>query len=154
MAAPTKATLVWHRHIANAGPYLNDLDLHLYEETTGLLQDSSVSGVDNVEQVATNEAGASVLVVEASGTFKGSEEVFALAHSGEFDERQGPDLGVSIVSAPVAGRVSALRPGESTVVTWQLRSPNATTAGRFDIDAVAHCYGSSWRGSASVPIAQ
>jgi hypothetical protein len=95
--AATKATLVWHRHVSPDGSYLNDLDLLLYDARHGMLQDASVSAVDNVEQITSELAAPAVLVVEAA-TVRGGEERFALAHSGGFVERRGPDVQVHLAT--------------------------------------------------------
>ncbi len=95
------ATLVWHRRVDYAGDTypntyytLSDLDLHIYREDTGDDFDSSVSGIDNVEQVKADGNYPVVVKVEAwSTSFDGaSTETYALATEEDFSPAVGPVL--------------------------------------------------------------
>ena len=85
-----KATVVWNRRTvyADGDPPatwypLTDIDLELRREVDNTLLDSSVSPVDNVEQVATTSQETVVLKVALSGTIVGSAfEPFGLAAAG------------------------------------------------------------------------
>lgn len=111
-AAPTRATLVWHRHVTYNGPsrlpdasgVLNDLDMRLYATADSTQRAASTSRVDNVEQVTSTASEPVVLVVNAVAPFTGSGEIAALAHSGGFVARSGPGI---VVTLDVAGAVTA-----------------------------------------------
>jgi hypothetical protein len=122
-SAPTKATLVWNRHVnyepglaVPASGVLNDLDLSLYETRGGALRAASASPRDNVEQVVSSESEPTVLVVQSSGAFSGSSEDAALAHGGGFVERAGPGVAVTL-SAP-----GTAMPASTFAVTVALRN--------------------------------
>ena len=89
MPANGKATLVWNRFVDStptAQP-LTDLDLYVYNESTGATVDSSTDTNDNVEQVASSSAIEAVLKVDAWSSVDpdiGANEPFALAHTGGF----------------------------------------------------------------------
>jgi hypothetical protein len=161
-ARPSKATLVWHRHVVDATPphargsYLNDLDLYLYDETAGAMLDASVSPHDNVEQVSSRRAHAAVLVVEAQGTLHGDGEIFALAHSGGFEERRGPRVEVRI-AAP-----EAIRAGSAFTVSATVVNPGDLRGHGYDVSlalpagyalaegSAIRTLGSLWPGEAAV----
>ncbi len=98
-----KVTLVWNRHVTyNNDNYptdydnINDLDLRLYERTTGDQIDYSVSAYDNVERVASDGSYAEVILkVEAySSNFSHNSnyEEFALATEEGFSPLNGPEI--------------------------------------------------------------
>lgn len=105
MFAYEKATLVWHRHVAyNGSAYpnriedLSNLDLFLYDQSTGNLLASSTSPRDNVEQVHTPINGVIVIKVKAAGPFDPDIPVqaFALATEENFARAEGPSLRVRV----------------------------------------------------------
>jgi hypothetical protein len=104
-AATTKATAVWHRHVAyDVGEWVTtspllDVDLLLYARDTGELRASSRSAIDNVEQVGDGHVEGAVLALVPGSSFVNGTETVALAHSGGFVARAGPGLDVA-VSAP------------------------------------------------------
>ncbi len=98
------ATLVWNRRATyngssypSAPPSLSDLDLYLFDETVGATVSSSLSGINNVEQVKANADYPSVVLkVEAWGSFDGTtSESFALATEEGFSPANGPALAIS-----------------------------------------------------------
>ncbi|MEX2218682.1 MAG: S8 family serine peptidase [Phycisphaerales bacterium] len=99
MFASEKATLVWERHVAyNGNTYptqiesLSDLDLFAYREADNGLAASSVSAIDNVEQLHVPAAADVVLKVRAMGAFDPQvpTEDFALATQEAFAAKTGP----------------------------------------------------------------
>jgi hypothetical protein len=100
-----KATLVWHRHVDyNNDNYpstyysLNDLNLYMYDRNTGALLDSSLSSVDNVEQVESSGSYDVVIKVYSNTTnfyHSSDNESFALATEEDFSNVSGPNLSVS-----------------------------------------------------------
>jgi hypothetical protein len=104
-AAPTRATLAWHRHVSYAtggsvasSGTLNDLDLYLYGANNGTLRASSTSTKDNVEHVGSDISEPAVLVAESKGTFTGASEIAALAFGSGFAGRLGPSIGLELSS--------------------------------------------------------
>lgn len=107
MFAGEKATLVWNRHLAYNGANsptvvenLSDLDLHVYNASTGVSLDSSTSSIDNVEQVAVAAAGTVVLKVDVFGNLDPdlSTESFALATEENFVAATAPSF--SFIASP------------------------------------------------------
>lgn len=103
----SKFTLAWNRHVNYGGSFfpstyydLNNLNLRLYAETDNVMIGSSVSSIDNVEQVVSDRAGSDVIKVDAaSAAFAGvSYEDFALAGNAALVAATGPAL--SIASQP------------------------------------------------------
>jgi subtilisin family serine protease len=107
------ATLVWHRRaVYNNAAYpstyytLTDLDLYLYNEATNTTLGSSLSGIDNVEQV---KAGAdySEVVVKIdswSGSIAGAgTEDYVLATEEGFSAKAGPHL--QVITTTVTGDI-------------------------------------------------
>lgn len=103
LVAGDKATLVWNRHVDYAGAAyppagnvhaLSDLDLYLYNHATNVLVGSSLSPIDNVEQVRVSSSLTGVLRVQpASIAFDGFlYERYALAASGALTSVTGPRL--------------------------------------------------------------
>jgi uncharacterized repeat protein (TIGR01451 family) len=107
------ATLVWHRRVDYAGASdpstyydLSDLDLYMYREDTGASVDSSLSSIDNVEQVEAGGTYPVVVKVDAySVSFQGppSTEWYALATEENFSAASPPafSLGTSNYSQGV-----------------------------------------------------
>lgn len=107
-----RATLVWNRHILyngvglnnpNYNPYYNtiasDLDLYLYNETNGSQLSSSISGINNSEQVNSSaNHSAVILKVDPYGTYPNgiTSEEFALATEEGFYEVAPPILNVNV----------------------------------------------------------
>ncbi len=103
-----KATLVWNRPMFYNGTMMApgvgatyDLDLRLYRQSDGALADTSLSTVDNVEQVGINAAeepgdpGTPVVIkvtMDSANAFSG----FALATEENFAEASGPVLSTSL----------------------------------------------------------
>ena len=119
-ASASKATLVWTRDVTTsttnpvAAP-LENLDLTLYNGTTGAQLDHSTSLVDNVEQVSFGTTPLpAVLRVDGVGFTGGETQRAALAHSGGFVRSSLPSPSVS-VTAP-----SPVAPLTSFVVTAQV----------------------------------
>jgi subtilisin family serine protease len=96
---PFSATLVWNRFVTGSAWTLSDLDLKLYSRSSGSLIDSSISVIDNVEQVVGSQAGGVVAKVEAVDTLFGlglPSEPYALAFSDSgFTSALGPQLSLS-----------------------------------------------------------
>ena len=94
-----KATLVWQkRHMfyvpgGSAGMYdLSDLNIRLFDETTGVGEDTDLDGNDNVHQVAATHGSSKVIKVYAWSTvFDGAfSESYALATHENFVEASPP----------------------------------------------------------------
>ncbi len=89
LSAGGRVTLVWNRHVASNGSSavtsyqsLLDLDLYVYDETSGASLGASDSSVDSVEQVAVSSASTSPVVqVYRYGSFPSafSTEYWAIA---------------------------------------------------------------------------
>jgi serine protease AprX len=114
MFANEKASLVWNRHVAYSGATeptlvedLSDLDLFAYDATTGTVLDSSVSSIDNVEQVAVAANGEVVLKVDVFGSLDPnlSTESFALATEENFVAATAPSF--AFTGAPATARCGA-----------------------------------------------
>jgi serine protease AprX len=115
-----RATLTWQRHVAYSGASfptqiesLSDLDLRAYRAADNGLLASSVSPIDNVEQLHVNENANVVLKVEAFGNFDPDipSESFALATQENFTAATGPAFKVSLnhpASAPPGGIFDAI----------------------------------------------
>jgi len=97
------ATLVWDRRAVYAGASypstyyaLSDLDLRLYREDTNAYIDSSLSIIDNVEQVKADGSYPVVVKVDAYSTsFAGATtESYALATEENFSAATGPAFSV------------------------------------------------------------
>jgi len=108
-----KATVVWNKHNVYAGAStpttlydVNDLDLHLYKESDGSLQDSSVELKDNVEQInSPSEFLDGVVKVEAYTTDFShglNTEDYSLATFGGYTLANGPSLSVT-KNVPASG---------------------------------------------------
>ncbi|MDO8628103.1 MAG: hypothetical protein Q7K42_06555, partial [Candidatus Diapherotrites archaeon] len=107
-----KFTLVWNRHFVytpstapNAYYKLNDLDLYLYNASTGEVVSSSASRLDSVEQVESNFSGPAVLkVVSFDKNFSSSisQEEFAIASSKQHSTVSGIDFNFSLTSSLVS----------------------------------------------------
>lgn len=101
-----KATLVWNRHINYSGPdyptnvsTISNLDLYLYNETSGAAAASSVSDLNNVEQVTSNaNYSSAILKVEPDGTFPEGViiEDYALSTESGFEQTNPPNLTLNI----------------------------------------------------------
>src|SRR4051794_27481987 len=94
-AAGDRATLVWHRRVADCAVprqgctnsaksgwhvyTLSNLDLAAYSAATGTQQASSTSAIDNVEQVRTTAPGETIYKVTAGDVDAAAGEPFALA---------------------------------------------------------------------------
>ena len=98
----TKATAVWNRDVTYGGPsypsggILQDVNIRAFGETTNTLRAESISAIDNVEQVTSTVAEPTVLVLESYGTYTYDAELVALAHSGGFVQRTGPQVSVQL----------------------------------------------------------
>lgn len=110
-----KATLVWNRQGAYNGinppttmERLSDLDLHLHRASDGTTLASSMSRIDNVEQVATTENGSVILRVDVWGTLDSdiSTEAFALATEENFVAVNPPDFAVTSATSNVTRNVN------------------------------------------------
>jgi subtilisin family serine protease len=122
------ATLVWNRRVDYAGAQypgtvyaLTNLDLLAYREADNTLLQSSLSAIDNVEQVrfAADETSVVVKVDAISASFSGaSEEAYALAVQEGFSARHGPQLSLLVLSQ---GDLSGLA-GTWITVTLQVRN--------------------------------
>lgn len=108
-----RATLVWNRHILYTGmgpyPYSNvnvsDLNLYMFNETNGYQISSSISRVDNIEQVISNANHSSIILkVEPNGTYPSgiTSEDYALATENEFIEVTPPVLDVNVSVPAIA----------------------------------------------------
>lgn len=112
-----RATLVWNRHVLynNIGPYdpysdlyASDLNLFMYNETNGFQISSSISGVNNIEQVISNANHSSIILkVEPYGTYPSgiTSEDYALATEKGFNEVTPPILDVN-VSVPASANAT------------------------------------------------
>jgi hypothetical protein len=98
----TKATAVWNRFTTPDQGFLNNVDFGLYSAATNALLGASVSAIDNVEQVRSTVSDPAVLVLKSLGVFQGSAETVALAHSGGFVERGGPNVGLTLSFPSIA----------------------------------------------------
>lgn len=123
MFANERATLVWQRHVAyNGATYptqiesLSDLDLFCFRETDNALLSSSISPIDNVEQLDVDVDATVVLKVEAAGTFDPDipTESFALATQENFVAATGPVLAGSFALPPT------VVPGQTFVLTFDV----------------------------------
>ncbi|MCH8805051.1 MAG: S8 family serine peptidase [Planctomycetes bacterium] len=94
-----RATLVWQRHVAYGGAMfptqiedLSDLDLYAYRAADNTLLASSVSPIDNVEQLDVDSDERVVLKVDVAGPFDPdvTSERFALATQENFATASGP----------------------------------------------------------------
>jgi serine protease AprX len=112
-----KATLVWHRSMVYHGTMippditpLRDLDLRLYRQSDGALIDSSLSSVDNVEQVginappAGNDPGTPVVIKVTMDTANASA-AYALATEENFVETAGPGFATSRLTSECGPQV-------------------------------------------------
>lgn len=126
-----KATLVWHRHVGYDGASyptavekLTDLDLLVYDEATGVLLDSSVSAVDNVEQVSVDRDGPVVLKVDVFGTIDPDvgNESFALATEENFLASASPILDFAV--SPLL----PVQPARAFVLTGMVLNPALISA--------------------------
>ncbi|MFM9995358.1 MAG: S8 family serine peptidase [Phycisphaerales bacterium] len=115
-----KATLTWQRKVAYNGATFptqieshSDLDLTGWREDTNASVASSVSAIDNVEQIGAPSDGFVVLKVEAAGLFDPDvpTQAFALATQENFTARSGPAF------APQFGALAPVAPGATFQVT-------------------------------------
>jgi uncharacterized repeat protein (TIGR01451 family) len=101
-----RATLVWNRHITYNGPNdptsypgISDLDLLMYNEVNGAAVSSSISRLNNVEQVKSNaNYGSVILKINPYGTFPAgiTLEEYALATDEAFINATPPILNLKI----------------------------------------------------------
>ncbi len=124
-----KATLVWNRHIEVTQQALtstlNNLDLELFDRTSGSSLSRSDSTVNNVEQVRTAlRVEGLVKVVGKGAQLRGgvTEEPYALAISEGFTEVNGPVLSAAC-SAP-----ASVNPGGTFAITCQVRNSGGLDA--------------------------
>jgi len=115
VSAADTASLVWNRRaVYNGAAYpgifytLTDLDLLMYEEANNSMLDSSISWVDNVEQVkASSVYGSVVAKVDSWSSSIGgtSTERYVLAVEKIFEAKRGPALEVVLtaVSGDIGG---------------------------------------------------
>ena len=136
LVAGDRATLVWNRHIAfpssgtpGTPPSLMDLDLYLYDGSTGVEQAKSASTVNPVEQVkASGTVATPVLRVRRisafpTGTNGFTEETFAVAAPEGFQAADPTELAVSI-DVPD----DPLGPGREFTVTVTVRNTGGLPA--------------------------
>jgi subtilisin family serine protease len=117
LASGDRATLAWNRHVTYSStdwpgtpPALLDLDLYLYNGSTGAEDAKSVSTVNSVEQVkATGTVAKPVIRIHRSGSFPSAftTESWALAAPSGFATVAPPELGVT-----AAAPKSPVGPGE------------------------------------------
>lgn len=138
--AGDRATLVWNRRVADCvvpaagcmyGPNstfraytLANLDLGVYDATTGARQDSSNSAIDNVEQVRTAAPGDVVYKVTAGGIIGRTSEPLAIAATRPLTPLGTPQPEVTL-STSAAGPVRA---NEEVTVTAAVANPSADLA--------------------------
>jgi len=102
-----KATLVWNRSMVYNGlmqPGVGttpDLDLRLYRQSDGALIDSSLSNIDNVEQVGINAAPVpgelgTPVAIKVTMDSPATLSAFALATEENFAETTGPELATTL----------------------------------------------------------
>jgi hypothetical protein len=129
-----RATLVWHRRASPctvprtgcaydiASGYhvytLSNLDLTAYAASTGAVQSSSTSAIDNVEQVRTQTAGDVVYKVTAGGVDGPTGEPFALAATRQLTELAAPRPNVALTTSA----------GSAAVPTTQTVTVDATVS--------------------------
>lgn len=148
-----KATVAWNRRVAyngSASPVtwytLSDIDIYLRRESDNSLLDSSMSAIDNVEQVAASGAEDGVLKVKLSGTIDGAaSEPFGLAAAGPLIPAVLDDGFLNMAPPNVCPNL-AFNLGEAVMnygdvyshdhtatlaapVGWTLSTPNPQTAG-------------------------
>jgi hypothetical protein len=136
-----RATLVWHRRASPctvprtgcaydvASGYhvytLANLDLTAYAASTGAVQSSSTSTVDNVEQVRTQTAGDVVYKVTAGGVDGPAGEPFALAATRQLTELATPRPNVALTTS--AGSV-AVPTAQTVTVDATVSNPSPDLA--------------------------
>jgi len=92
-----KATMVWNRHIVSNDGVTNNLDLFLYDESTGNLITSSNYVGRNIEQVTSDSNYASgVIKVNLKDLNTGSAEDFGIAYNGVFNNVGEPSFDPSL----------------------------------------------------------
>jgi len=101
------ATLVWDRHITYSGASeptsflnLSDLNLHLYDELDGSAIASSMSSLNNVEQVASDaDHSSSIIKIDPWGAYPSgiTYESYALATEDGFTQVSPPSLSASLL---------------------------------------------------------
>lgn len=139
-AAGDRATLVWHRRVADcvvrqqgctqSGTSgwrvytLSNLDLAAYSATNGSEQSTSASAIDNVEQVRTSGAGDVVYKVSAGGVDTPQGEPFALAATRPLTELVTPQPEVGIATSAPA----PVPPGRAVTVTATVANPSPDLA--------------------------
>ncbi len=117
LLAGERATLTWNRHVVYAGATkpitkygLNDLDLLIYKENDGILEDSSEYILDNVEQVTSpSEFLDGVVKVKAyipDFTHGLNTESYALATEGGYTLATGPVLSITQVPSKATTQVN------------------------------------------------
>jgi serine protease AprX len=148
MWAGEKATLTWHRHVGYDGSNypssiesLTNLDLIAYNAGTGAPIDSSLSNIDNVEQVAVAATGEVVLKVDVWGTIdpQVGVESYALATEENFVVATPPSftLTSSVSSTSFLGRL----------LTISVRNNGTVTAFNNQVSVSGFFSGSSSLGS-------
>lgn len=133
MFANEKATLVWDKRNYYNGTFptemydLSDLDLFLYSEIDGYKLDSSVSGVDNVEQVATINNKSVVLKIYVWDLANGlTSDRYGLATEENFKLAAEPTFSftISSVNIPV---------GQAKTVTITVKNNGSVNAFNNDL---------------------
>jgi uncharacterized protein (TIGR03437 family) len=92
------STLAWNRAglVSGVGSCLSDLNLFLYDGSSGALLSSSASSIDNVQKAYVTSNGTVVVNVSNEGPYCRSPEAFGLAFSqAGFAAASGPTLNVS-----------------------------------------------------------
>lgn len=160
-----KATLTWNRQVTYGGAAyptavegLSNLDLACYLQSTNGLHASSVSTIDNVEQLSVNADGTYVLKVYTVGTFdpQVSSQQFALATEENFVAATGPVLAVTVTQleesypgGSVRIRVTLRNTGDLPAFSSQfamngatvLDGPNSISAGTLNpTQTVSHTF--------------
>ena len=108
-----RATLVWQKradtYVAGAPATglrnLSDLNIRLFDETTGVEEDSDLDGNDNVHQVAATHGSSKVIKVYAwDSVFDGAtSETYALATQENFVEASPPTFSHEFEAPPFVG---------------------------------------------------
>ena len=112
MFTDEKATMVWHKRAdtyVDGGPAsgqraIGDLNIRLYQEADGILQDWDVTGSDNVQQVVAQSSGTKVIKAYAwSESFDNAASLtFTLATEENFSRVNPPDFTISPL-IPIVG---------------------------------------------------
>ncbi|MEA2474312.1 MAG: hypothetical protein QOE06_2227, partial [Thermoleophilaceae bacterium] len=128
-----RATLVWNRRALGCiapgcnttSLTLSNLDLEQLDPTTGAVESTSASAIDNVEQVRSPATGNVIYKVKAASTVDGLPgEPYALAA-----RRQLTPLGTPRPVTHVTLSATAVRPGEPVQVLADVRNSSADLSG-------------------------